>query len=54
MLLDLVVVAGLVERSVAMFESPLGTWILFALIFLSTLTVGQVHAVRHRTGRQTA
>jgi hypothetical protein len=48
MLLDLVVVAGLMLRSLAMFQSALGTWIPFALIFLSVLVVGEVHTSRHR------
>ncbi len=34
--LDLVLVAPLFEKSFAMFASPLGTWIPFALIFLAT------------------
>jgi hypothetical protein len=54
MLLDLVVVAGLLLRSLAMFQSPLGTWIPFALIFLSVLAVGEVRANRSmRHGRAT-
>jgi hypothetical protein len=50
MLLDLVVVAGLLLRSLAMFQSPLGTWIPFALIFASVLAVGEVNASRRRLG----
>jgi hypothetical protein len=34
--LDLVLVAPVFEKSFAMFASPLGTWIPFALIFLTT------------------
>jgi hypothetical protein len=34
--LDLVLVAPVFEKSFAMFASPLGTWIPFALIFLAT------------------
>ncbi len=40
--LDLFVVAMLVERSLAMFESPLGTWIPFTLIFLATFVTGRL------------
>ena len=40
--LDVFVVALLVERSFAMFKSPLGTWIPLTLIFLSTLVTGLV------------
>jgi hypothetical protein len=39
-LLDLVVVAGGVEHSLAMFGSPLGTWIPFGLIFGVSVAVG--------------
>jgi hypothetical protein len=39
-LLDFFVVALLIERNLAMFGSPLGTWVPFALIFLVTVTVG--------------
>lgn len=38
--LDVVVVATLVEKSYAMFANILGTWIPFALIFCSTYVVG--------------
>jgi hypothetical protein len=40
MLVDFFVVALLVNKSLAMFESILGTWIPFALIFASTYTIG--------------
>ena len=40
-LLDFFVVALLIERDLAMFGSPLGTWIPFALIFGSTYLVGK-------------
>lgn len=40
--LDVFVVALLVEKSFAMFASPLGTWIPFALIFGSTYVVGSL------------
>ena len=39
-LVDLLLVALLVNRSLAMFASPLGTWIPFALIFGSTWSTG--------------
>lgn len=37
---DFLVVALLILRSLAMFESALGTWIPFALIFASTFVTG--------------
>ena len=40
MVVDFFVVALLINRSLAMFASPLGTWIPFALIFTSTLVTG--------------
>ncbi|MCJ7434865.1 MAG: hypothetical protein MUO77_15390 [Anaerolineales bacterium] len=40
-LMDVFVIAMFVEKSFAMFVSILGTWIPFALIFLSTYLVGQ-------------
>jgi hypothetical protein len=40
-LMDLFVVAMLVEKSFAMFASILGTWIPFALIFLATYVTGR-------------
>ncbi|MBN1204592.1 MAG: hypothetical protein JXB05_06675 [Myxococcaceae bacterium] len=39
-LLDLVFVAGLVQRNLEMFESVLGTWLPFALIFVATWATG--------------
>ncbi len=39
-LLDAIVVAPMIERSFAMFRSVLGTWLPFALIFLSTWLTG--------------
>jgi hypothetical protein len=39
-LMDFFVVAMLIEKSFEMFASPLGTWIPFALIFLSTYLTG--------------
>ena len=40
MLLDVVVVARLIERNFDMFKSVLGTWIPFGLIFASTYLCG--------------
>ena len=40
MTLDFLVVALLINRSLAMFASPIGTWIPFALIFVSTYSTG--------------
>jgi hypothetical protein len=37
---DFFVVALLINKSLAMFASPLGTWIPFGLIFISTLLTG--------------
>jgi len=42
MLLDFLVVAGLIERSFAMFASIAGSWLPFALIFLSSWLVGGI------------
>ena len=39
-LMDFFLVAMLIEKSFEMFASPLGTWIPFALIFLSTYLTG--------------
>ncbi len=39
--LDLVVVAGLVQRSAAMLASPSATWLPLALVFLATWGTGQ-------------
>lgn len=38
--LDVIIVALIIERSFEMFRSPLGTWIVFALIFLATWLTG--------------
>ncbi len=46
--LDLFLVAPVFEKSFAMFESVLGTWIPFALIFIATLVTGLF------TGRSTS
>ena len=44
-LLDLVVVAGFVQRSLAMFASIAGTWVPFAAIFLVTWAIGAVRSM---------
>lgn len=46
MAMDLVVVALLINHSLAMFASPLGTWIPFALIFVSTFVTARSVALR--------
>jgi hypothetical protein len=38
--LDLVVVAGMIERSLAMFRSAIGTWVPFASILVVSWAVG--------------
>lgn len=40
--MDFFLVALLIEKSFAMFKSPLGTWIPFALIFLVTFITGLI------------
>jgi len=40
--LDVFVVALLIEKSFDMFRSPLGTWLPFAMAFLSTWIVGSL------------
>ena len=42
--LDAAVVAPFIERSFAMFRSPIGTWLPFAAIFLASLTAGRIPA----------
>jgi hypothetical protein len=42
MAVDLIVVALLIQRSLEMFTSPLGTWIPFALIFAATYCTGLI------------
>lgn len=51
--LDLVVVALLVLRSVAMFTSILGTWLPFGLIFAATWATGIAVGRQGRTARST-
>jgi hypothetical protein len=41
-LLDLVVVAGLVQHSFALFASIAGTWLPFLLVFVATLVTGEL------------
>jgi len=48
--LDLFLVAPVIEKNYAMFTSPLGTWIPFALIFAATYFTGRSFEVtRKRT-----
>jgi len=48
MIVDFLVVGLLINRSLSMFSSVLGTWIPFALIFTSTLVVGlTIQSQRH-------
>ena len=44
-ILDAVIVAGLVQRSFAMFASVAGTWLPFALILLATWATGSILAM---------
>ena len=43
--MDFLLVALVINRSLAMFASPIGTWIPFSLIFASTYMVG-LHSAR--------
>lgn len=52
--LDLALVAPVFERSFAMFASPLGTWIPFALIFLAVWGTGEAMRRRHSDRRPSA
>jgi hypothetical protein len=47
--LDALVVAPLFERSYAMFQSLIGTWIPFASILAAAYIVGRMVARRHRS-----
>jgi hypothetical protein len=47
--MDFFLVALLIERSFAMFESFIGTWLPFALIFLSTWLTGIIMRGKSRT-----
>lgn len=47
-LMDFFIVALLIEKSFEMFASPIGTWIPFALIFLSTYLVGLMMTRKRR------
>jgi len=49
MVVDFFVVGMLINRSLAMFASVLGTWIPFALIFASTLVVGLQNKKQRKT-----
>ncbi len=50
--LDALIVAWLIQRSFAMFSSALGTWVPFALIFVSAFVTGTLLR-RGRLGGQT-
>lgn len=52
MIVDFLIVGLLINRSLSMFTSLLGTWIPFALIFVSTLIVGL--AIQNRRYTATA
>jgi hypothetical protein len=47
-IVDFFVVAMVILRSLEMFGSPLGTWIPFALIFMSTWLTGHAVTARRR------
>jgi hypothetical protein len=49
MLVDFLVVALLINQSLSMFESVLGTWIPFALIFGSTFITGTIVSPSRKT-----
>jgi hypothetical protein len=40
--MDIFVVALMINQSFEMFKNPLGTWLPFALLFLSTFTTGKL------------
>ena len=48
--LDFFLVALVINRSLAMFASPIGTWVPFALIFLSTYLTGWAVTGRKQRG----
>ena len=48
-LLDLIIVAGLIQKSLDMFQSFVGTWLVFALIFASTWLTGMLRRRREAT-----
>jgi hypothetical protein len=50
MLVDFFVVALLIQRSLEMFGSPLGTWVPFALIFGATYGTGRL-VLKRKNGR---
>jgi len=50
MLVDFLVVALLINKSLTMFESLLGTWIPFALIFGSTFITGTIVSPSRKAG----
>ncbi len=50
--MDVVLVALIIERSMEMFESLIGTWIPWVLIFFSTYLTGQVVEARSTQVRE--
>jgi hypothetical protein len=52
--LDLFVVALLINRSLEMFTSLIGTWVPFSLIFASTYATGRVVTARRAPQRAPA
>lgn len=44
-MLDLVIIAGLLQHSLGMFESIMGSWLPFALVFCTTWLTGEVMAM---------
>jgi hypothetical protein len=50
--MDVVLVALIIERSMEMFASLIGTWIPWALIFISTYLTGQVVEARSTRMRE--
>jgi hypothetical protein len=50
-LMDFFIVALIINRSLDMFRSPLGTWIPFGLIFLSTYLTGLLFERQRRKSR---
>ena len=50
-LMDIVIVATLIEKDYSMFKSIIGTWIPFLAIFLSTYITGKMTTKRRPTRR---
>ena len=51
MIVDFLLVALVINRSLVMFTSLLGTWIPFALIFASTFLTGQAIKISYTTNK---